>query len=148
MSTTDERQKSLLAEIRQHNEEIAHAASRRVIGSWSRARNTRAERASREARIAPDVQVERLAEMANDGFKRLGPVIGLSVLADEPGLILDDMAWLRRAFATRNVAPPAPDWEVQLLEAYAAACDEVLSARHTAAIHDIVDRAAASLSNA
>jgi hypothetical protein len=151
-SMTDERNRALLAQIQRHNDEIAEAATRRVLFAWEAALLARGAPAI--ADDAPPAEVkrlatpERIAEMVVNGFKRLGPVVGLSVLTDEPGLIVDDMAWLQRAFTSRGMLPGMPGWEAQLLKAYAAACCEVLPDEDCAPIRRALDHAIVALAPA
>jgi hypothetical protein len=149
---TDDRRKALLAEMQRRNDEIAEAAAQRVVRAWQSALVAHGAPSSAADMVAvrttPPATAERVAEMVVDGFKRLGPVVGLSVLADEPGLIVDDMAWLRRAFGTRNMVPPVPGWEAQLLRAYEAACSEFLPPENSTLIHDVIERAVAELTPA
>ncbi|HET9494848.1 MAG TPA: hypothetical protein VFR15_11515 [Chloroflexia bacterium] len=148
---TDDRRKSLLAELQRRNDEIAEVAAQRVVRAWESAliaQGAPSHAADMAAvRTAPPATAERVAEMVVDGFKRLGPVVGLSVLAEEPGLIVDDMTWLHRAFSTRNMAPPIPGWEAQLLRAYESACSDILPAEDCTLIHDVIERAAADLTS-
>jgi hypothetical protein len=148
----DDERKALLTRIQRHNDEIARAAARRVLGTWERTLVSRSWPSTAAdastTRTSSSASTERVAEMVFDGFRRLGPVIGLSVLADEPRLIVDDMAWLRRAFDARNMAPKIPGWESELLRAYVAACSDFLQPAECSVVRDIVDRAAAELSRA
>lgn len=83
---------------------------------------------------------DEMIEMARNGFVRLGSVLALSVMVDEPGLIADDMRWLTRLFGARNVGMPTPGWLSLLLRTYADACDAVLTPEMSAQARDMVER--------
>jgi hypothetical protein len=140
----DDHSKALMERLRSHNEEIAQVAARQVITGFQPVDAGRRGGEPGPEREAPD----RTAELVLGGFRRLGPVVGLSVLADEPALIIDDIAWLRRAFAVRNMVPAVPGWEARLLEAYAVACCHVLPEQDCSAIRETLRRAASALTRA
>ena len=140
----DDYSKALMERLHSHNEEIAQAAARQVITGWQ---PVAAGRPAGEPRPGPEAP-DRTVELVVGGFRRLGPVVGLSVFADEPALIVDDIAWLRRAFAVRNMAPAVPGWEARLLEAYAVACCHFLPEQDCSAIRETLRRAASALTRA
>ena len=89
-----------------------------------------------------------LAEMMRNGYERLGPVVALSVLTDEPGLIADDMRWLARMFAARDMHLGGDDWAAVLLRTYVDACASVLPAGSSGPVRDVVERAISILDGA
>jgi hypothetical protein len=140
----DDHSKALMERLRRHNEEIAQAAARQMIAAWQPAEAGGRAGVLRQVRDAPD----RTLELVVAGFRRLGPVVGLSVFAGEPALIVDDIAWLRRAFAVRGVVPTVPGWEARLLEAFAGACCHYLPEEDCSAIRETIRRAASALTPA
>jgi hypothetical protein len=82
-----------------------------------------------------------LAEMMRNGYERLGPVVALSVLTDEPGLIADDMRWLARMFAARDMHLGGDDWAAVLLRTYADTCDSMLPEGLSGPVRDVIERA-------
>ncbi|MEO8288334.1 MAG: hypothetical protein ABI670_18070 [Chloroflexota bacterium] len=87
---------------------------------------------------------EALSMMRN-GFTYLGGVVGMSVLVDEPGLIIEDMQWLKRMFGARQMVPETHDWDGLLLRTYAGACRSCLAPEEMDLLQDIIERAIASL---
>ena len=89
-----------------------------------------------------------LAEMMRNGYERLGPVVALSVLTDEPGLIADDMRWLARMFAARDMHMGGDDWAAALLRTYVDACASVLPEGLSGPVRNVVERAISILDGA
>jgi hypothetical protein len=79
--------------------------------------------------------------MVVDGFRRLGNVVAVSVLVDEPGLIADDLMWLERM--GRALALPLGDREYvqRLVHTYVSACALVLGGDDLRYVEDITERA-------
>ena len=74
--------------------------------------------------------------MLREGFQRLGGVVSLAVLVDEPGLIADDLQWLKRMLGARKMLF---DYSVMfdlLLDSYLQACMPLLSPPEIGVIRD------------
>lgn len=84
---------------------------------------------------------DELSGMMRDGFRRLGGVIALSVMVDEPGLIVDDMQWLKRLFGARRFTPPDPGWISLLLASYVEATGTVLAPEEVESVRAVAGRA-------
>ncbi len=79
--------------------------------------------------------------MIRDGYVRLGGVIALSVFTDQPGLIADDLRWLRQMFSARNIPVPFPAMFEVLLRSYVRACAKVLGPEEVRIVTGTVERA-------
>jgi hypothetical protein len=85
--------------------------------------------------------VEQMSSSMREGFVRLGSVVALSVLVDEPGLIADDIYWLTRMFGARQLAFNGDDWAADLLHSYTDACASLLPDTMCAPVRESVERA-------
>jgi hypothetical protein len=72
--------------------------------------------------IGPD----EIGAMVEQGFHRLGALVGFSVLVDEPELIADDLEWLRDLLGVRGVRNVDAEWMSKLIGAYTGAARSVL----------------------
>jgi hypothetical protein len=95
----------------------------------------------RGARPDSAQNVDELTSMLREGFVRLGRVISLSVLVDEPGLIADDIHWLARMFGARQIAFNEDDWAAELLRSYTDACASLLPDTMCASVRESIERA-------
>jgi hypothetical protein len=144
ISMTDQHTRELLAQMRRHGDQIAQSAAERIVDAWRGVTTS-----SGGPNSAPAAEAaERIAGLIFDGYRRLGPVVALSVITGEPGLIVDDIAWLRRGLGARVMPPGVPGWEARLLEAYTAACCEVLPAEDCVAVRETIERAISTLAPA
>ncbi len=91
------------------------------------------------------VDHDEASAMLQDGFRRLGGVVALGVLVDEPGLIVDDLRWLQRIFSARDIQISGPAWFGNLLAAYIKGAASVLQSGEMLLVSDVVERAMATL---
>src|SRR4051794_10488922 len=64
--------------------------------------------------------------MVREGFVRLGGVLSLSVLVDEPGLLADDLDWLARMMGARSMRLGAPMLAL-LMSSFIDACSNFMA---------------------
>src|SRR5689334_4028500 len=64
-------------------------------------------------------------EALREGFVHLGGTVALAVLVDEPGLIADDLSWLRRMMGARGMQLDPPTIDL-LFQSYLDACSSIL----------------------
>lgn len=82
-------------------------------------------------------------EMASEGFRRLGRVVALSLLVDEPRLISDDIGWLVRLTGSSSLPESDPSWFKRLLTAYLQACEPFLHGDEWHALMEVVEKSLA-----
>jgi hypothetical protein len=130
---------------------VAEHAARDLIQRWSEGLASRKPGAGEpgaaglQGGTEGPSNADELMRMMQAGYQKLGGVVALSVLVDEPGLIVDDMRWLDRMFGERNMHPAVSSWQDLLLEAYVQACGAVLNDEESRLVRDVVDRAANAL---
>ena len=73
-----------------------------------------------------------------DHFVRLGGVLAMAVLVDEPDLVVDELKWLQH-FHPRSFEPPA-NYRSLLTSTYMRACTSLLSSDELAVLADLVQR--------
>jgi hypothetical protein len=73
-----------------------------------------------------EISQDEMGAMVEQGFHRLGALVGFSVLVDEPELIADDLEWLRDLLGVRGVRNVDADWMSKLVGAYTGAARSVL----------------------
>ncbi|MBF6612005.1 MAG: hypothetical protein IVW55_02640 [Chloroflexi bacterium] len=98
-----------------------------------------------EGSVHGPVDRDEVRAMMQDGFRRLGGVVALSVLVDEPGLIVDDLQWLARIFSARQMEIRDPMWFDDLLTAYVKGAAAVLQSGDVPLVAGVVERAMAAL---
>jgi hypothetical protein len=91
--------------------------------------------------VGPD----ELGAMVEQGFHRLGALVGFSVLVDEPELIADDLEWLRDMLGVRGVRHVDAEWMSKLVGAYTGAARSVLGEDEHTVICNTTGRALAIL---
>jgi hypothetical protein len=81
-----------------------------------------------------------LPDLLKEGLAQMGGALSLGVLVDEPGLLADDLHWLRRMLGARGMQldPPVIDL---LLRSYLDACSSFLDAEEIEALDDLIARA-------
>ncbi len=84
---------------------------------------------------------DEAAMMIVDGFRRLGKVVAVSVLVDEPGLIADDLTWLEHMFGSLGLTRMDSTFVQHLARTYVSACGNVLSGDDLLAVETLVERA-------
>jgi hypothetical protein len=95
--------------------------------------------------IVEDAGPDEAMRMVQEGFARLGGVVALAVLVDEPGLIADDMHWLKRMLGARQQNINYAIMFDMLLQSYVEACSQFVEEDQVAVIEDTVRRAKAIL---
>jgi hypothetical protein len=101
------------------------------------------ERTGRPPAPVDAVRPDEMGAMVEEGFRRLGAIVGFSVLVDEPELIADDLQWLSELLGVRGVRNIDDIWMLSLLDAYVNACRTVLSDEEHTIVRDTTDRALA-----
>lgn len=149
---TDQERAEVCKLIQREADKLASHASRTLEQMWLANLTGRpaAETVPESAASRPDLpgkpdtapKADELTAMLRDGFVRLGSVIALSVLVNEPGLITEDLLWLSRMFSARNISVGG-DWTADLLRTYAAACADVLPAASCEPIRETIEAALA-----
>ena len=148
---TEDRRTKLCDILQRRNDEIAAAAAERVWSDWEPALVGSSVSSSADSGGMPSDGVPRpttpakALDMIINGFQHLGPVIGLCIIAEEPGVVVDSIQWLRRMFTARGMSPEKHGWEAGILEAYAAACCGLLNEAECAIVKDAVARTIAAL---
>ena len=81
-----------------------------------------------------------LPDLLKEGFVHLGGALSLGVLVDEPGLLADDLDWLRRMLGVHGMQLDLPLLDV-LARSYLDACSSFLDAEEIEALDDLIARA-------
>jgi hypothetical protein len=137
--------------LQQHAGTIARDASSDLRIEWSaifsvpQTASSVPDASGLEGSQVPLEAGDEMLGMMRNGFTHLGGVVGMSVLVDEPGLIIEDMQWLKRMFGARQMVPPIQDWDGLLLRTYAEACRSCLAPEEMVLLQDIIDRAISTL---
>ncbi len=92
-------------------------------------------------KVSGPTSLDEAVRMMQDGYRRLGSVVALSLMVDEPGLIADDLQWLKRMFGARNMEPGGPVWMETLLDSYVRACESVLSDGEVETVRSVTQKA-------
>lgn len=87
--------------------------------------------------------MDEVALMVQEGFQRFSHVVALSVLVDEPGLIADDLYWLKRLYTARQLRLGDMAALQGMVQAYVGACALVLDDSEHRIVQDVVARALA-----
>ena len=122
------------------------AARRKITEALQRENDSVAEAAASEANarfISPlsnGCLQSTLPDLLKEGFVHLGGALSLGVLVDEPGLLADDLDWLRRMLGARSVQLDPPMLDL-LVQSYLDACASFLGAEEIEAFADLVARA-------
>src|SRR5438045_511556 len=91
-----------------------HADRRKITEALLRENDSVAEAAASEAGARFTSQLSNgslrstLPDMLNEGFIHLGGALSLGVLVDEPGLLADDLDWLRRMLGVHGMQLDLP----------------------------------------
>ena len=134
--------------LQRESQTIARAATQTLLPYMERALEP--VRASSSVR-GPGNQVshwtdpDELASSMEEGFRRLGALVGFSVLVDEPGLIADDLLWLRDLFRARGVRKLSQGWIENIVHVYVSACANVLGEGELRLVRETTGRALALL---
>src|SRR3954454_7035915 len=91
-------------------------------------------------RARPPDNSDEAFHMVREGFARLGGVLSLCVLVDEPGPLADDLDWLRRMLGARSM-PLGPQLLDLLMTSYLEACFPFLQPVELDLVRDQVTRA-------
>src|SRR3954453_15834442 len=91
-------------------------------------------------RARPPDNSDEALHMVREGFARLGGVLSLCVLVDEPGPLADDLDWLRRMLGARSMQVGAPMIEL-LMRSYIEACSRFLGPGEVDLLQDQIGRA-------
>ena len=143
-----------IADVLQRNflsyiaESAAKALGPLSLQEWATAPQT-AVRTYAEAAPYGDAPAPRSQDEATrmivDGFRRLGNVVSVSVLVDEPGLIADDLMWLERMGSALALPLGDRTYVERLVHTYVSACGLVLDGDDLKQVENIVERALAML---
>ena len=150
-SMLDPVRRSITQTLQREVDYVAEHATRELMQRWSMAMSgdrpagVEQAMAGLQGGLEGPQNADELVSMVEAGYRKLGGVVALSVLVDEPGLIADDMHWLERMFGARKLHPEAPAWQDLLLDAYVQACGSVLAEDQVEIVRDVVGRAATAL---
>jgi hypothetical protein len=134
--------------LQRESQRVARAATETLLPYMERAlmpvRASNA-RGGLEGRASISTDPDEMALMMEDGFRRLGALVGFSVLVDEPGLIADDLIWLRDMLGGRGVRKLSHGWLENMMHVYVGACANVLDEEELRMVRETTERALALL---